>query len=645
MAALATGVGALVFLYSFGYMSETESRGTFYPALAAFQAAMVGLVLADNGTLLFLFWELTSYSSFLLISHNAMSPAARRSAKNALFVTGLGGLGLLIPMSQYGPYLIHEGGHLGGSWIGIGCVVLAVMTKSAQFPFSGWLPGAMAAPTPVSAYLHSATMVQAGVYLSARLAPELGIVGPLLQHLGSATALFALFRICFAVDLKQILAFSTLGALGALMAQATIPALSGQAPIFLLFLVGHAFYKAGLFFVAGAIERSVGSRDVRSLRGLFWTMPVTGIAGFALAISALGLPFSLGGVGKSSLAHLPSLEPSLWLSAIGGVIAAYRVGIRPFVGARNLDLHPHESPAPMLASIGILAILGLAGGVAVSNGGSGSLSAGFLGPVSIAGVILLITARLHLRLGNGLEQAFRQLGVGIANMGLVFQWVFQGGQLSNYLRWVICSLGILLIWASTRGPALGFPAGITVAYPLDSLLIALAIIAAVTTAVLPSRLGAVAAMGIVGWAVAMVYSLYGAPDLAMTQLAVEVLTLILFVFTLGKLPRLPDRRNAKVRSRDATIAGLVGLGMASMCYLASNLSPLSSVSREIAERALPEAFGRNIVNVILVDFRALDTLGEITVLCVAGIGVYTLLRRRTPAPESSTESLRGGEQA
>jgi multicomponent Na+:H+ antiporter subunit A len=685
-ALLITGVGALVCIYAGGYLAGHPQLGRFFAYLLLFMASMLGLVLADNVIALFVFWELTTLSSYLLIGFDHERDAARDAALAALLVTGIGGLALLAGLILLG----QAGGTLELSalmgrgevvrahplYLPILALVLAgAFTKSAQVPFHFWLPAAMEAPTPVSAYLHSATMVKAGIYLLARLNPVLGGTDPWLFALttvGAVTMVVGAWIAIQRTDLKLILAYSTVSALGVLtmlLGLGTLLAIKAAS----VFLLSHALYKGALFLVAGAVDHETGTRHFDRLGGLRKAMPITALAAVVAGLSMAGMPPFFGFLGKELLYEAASESPlsaaltsaSLLASMLFVAIAGI-AGIKPFFGKeRDTPKHPHEAPVSLwlgpslLAGSGLLlgllpvlvesrllapaatAVFGqpIAVHLALWHGWSPVLA---LSAITIGGGIAVYAgqawlARTAARLGKlsvlGPERWYQLALDGLNGLARAQTRILQNGYLRVYLLTVVATtvglLGAALIgadsWPSLDG---GFEI-----YSYDIVIAALMLVAAVAAACSRSRLGAVALLGAVGYGVALVFIVFGAPDLAMTQFLVESLTVILFVLTLYHLPDFTKLSPATTRLRDAVVAGLAGAVITALVWTATRTQIHPPISPYFGEQAVPAAHGRNIVNVILVDFRALDTLGEITVLGIAALGVFALLKFRKDKSE------------
>jgi multicomponent Na+:H+ antiporter subunit A len=684
-ALLVTGIGALVLVYGSGYLKGDPRLPRFYTTLLFFMAAMLGLVLADDAIVLFVFWELTGVSSYLLIGFDHEEEKARKAALQALFVTGGGGLALLAGLLLLG----EAAGTLQLSSLGAQAavlqahplylpalllVLLGAFTKSAQFPFHFWLPGAMAAPSPVSSYLHSATMVKAGIYLLARLNPALGGTDAwhyLVILAGTATLVTGAVLAYGQTDLKRLLAFTTVSALGTLTLLVGISTeLSARAAM--VFLLVHALYKAALFLGVGAIDHEAGTRDVRLLGGLAGAMPLTAFAVAASALSMAGLPPLFGFVAKE-LFHEAKLEAPragelLAVASFAGsalvAAAAGLVGWRPFFGSeRAAPKRAHEAEASLWLGPVILAGMSVALGLLPDL-----LAVPIVQPAASAmegrhtEVVLrpwiglspaLVQSLLMLALGAGLyashDRALRVLGplrrlaswgparayeglmAGLVAVAKGQTRVLQNGVLGWYLLVTIATTVALgaYSFATRVGP---FPLALEPVRPGEAVVAIAMVAGAVAVVRARTLLFAVAALGVVGYGVAVVFLLFGGPDLALTQFAIETLSVLLFVLVLGRLPRLRTLSPSSERLRDGLVAVAGGVFVTAL-VLAATAAPHPAPLRDyFGAVSLALAKGRNVVNVILVDFRAFDTLGEITVLAVAALGVAALLRLRAPSP-------------
>jgi multicomponent Na+:H+ antiporter subunit A len=682
-ALLISGIGAVVMLYSGQYLSGHEHYGRFMGYLTAFMLAMLGLVLADNMIALFVFWELTTVTSYLLIGFGHADAKSRRSALQALLVTGTGGLALLAGFILIGlaagsfelsEVLARPGVLTDHPWYpAILILVLAgAFTKSAQFPLHFWLPNAMAAPTPVSAYLHSATMVKGGVYLLARMHPGLSGTEPWFWALTIAGAFTAVFASVLALrqsDLKQVLAYTTLMALGTLtlfLASGVDVAITAAVT----FLIVHSLYKACLFLAVGNIDHATGTREVSRLSGgLARIMPVTTIAAGLAALSMAGFPPFLGFIGKElkykgvlAVASEPYLIVGAVLAANALMFAAAAVvAVRPFWGRGAPEaapgVTPHEAPWPMWIGPAVLAALGVVFGLRPD------LAATLVDPAVVAilpggtpyelklwhGVNLpLMLSLATFALGLVLYLASDRLRAGLASVearnpihfdrgwdqvldGLkaFAGWqtrLVQSGELRVYLRLTFATF-LVALGATILARGLGLPP-----VSLPSLLAkewAVILLVAAGTALVVlthSRVAAIAGLGVVGIGVALVFIIYGAPDVAITQLLVETLVVVLVAVVLLRMPRLYGEGGVIHRPFDALLAVAIG-GATTVVLLMVLAVPLDRrLTTWFEETAWPEAFGRNIVNVILVDFRALDTFGEVAVVLVAALSAFVLVK-------------------
>ena len=681
-ALLIAGIGTLVVVYAAAYLRGDRRLGRFYATLFAFMAAMLVIVLADNVLLLYAGWALTGITSYLLIGYDSRSSTARRAALQALLTTFAGELCLLagvVLLAQAGgsyelSVLIERSGRIGDDPAFVPAMLLIVvgaLTKSAQFPFHFWLPNAMVAPTPVSAYLHSATMVKAGIYLLARVSPIFGgheVWSWVVGGSGAATLVIAAIIALHQTDLKRLLAYSTVAALGTMTFLLGIGSEEAVAAA-LAFLLGHALYKGALFLVAGIIEHETGARDITRLSGLRRRMPLTAGAALLAALSMAGFVPFFGFIGKelvyeaalASEAVLPLVVGLALVSSIAFVVVAVLVGVRPFIGpAIEMPKPPHDPGPGMLAGPLALGLIGVLLGLLPAVLASGLTSAA-------ASAVLGEVRELDLALWHGLMPMLLLSGVSVA-IGLVLAWRIEAvarvagrldvgqrvgperaysaltaGTLSGSRRFVeVLRIGLLrrslLVTLVTAVGFVGFAFFGRGALPLlrfefDARPHELAIVAIIAAAAFVaisarSRLSAIAAIGVVGYGIALIYVLFGAPDLAMTQLLIETLTVILFVLVLFHLPRFAVRSSRSARVRDALLATGAGVLMSGLTLAAFSITHSVGISEFFSERSLPDGHGRNVVNVILVDFRALDTFGEIAVLSLAALGIYALLRLR-----------------
>ncbi|MEL7179451.1 MAG: hydrogen gas-evolving membrane-bound hydrogenase subunit E [Pseudomonadota bacterium] len=680
-ALLITGIGALVMLYSARYLAGHVHQARFSLYLTSFMLAMIGLVISDNLLALFIFWELTTITSYLLIGFSHDTVKARRSALQALMMTGVGGLALLAGIiligTTAGTFEMSEINATDGvlrdsvMYLPIVLLVLAgAFTKSAQMPFHFWLPNAMAAPTPVSAYLHSATMVKAGVYLMARTHPSLAGTDFWLWTLtifGAITMVFASVMALRQTDLKLALAYTTLMALGALtllLGNESGYTITAAAT----FLIVHSLYKAALFLVVGILDAQTGTRDANSLFGLAKALPITATAAAIAAFSMAGFPPFLGFIGKElkyAGAIAVASEPifvagAVLISSALMVAIAGIVSYRPFWSRSGEPIAGvKEAPWPMLVGPVILAILGAFFGIFPET-----LATSLVNP-TVAAIIgnaepakeLKLWAGVNLPLflsiatfvlgfsiyyykqklreiligwttrGPSFDSGWDKLMAGIASGSKALTRVIQTGVLYHYMvvtfGTALAVLAVTLWFRSTGIPAMGVPQ----VELWDWLVFLLVLLGTLLTLITNSRITAIAGLGVVGIGMAMIFILYSAPDVAITQLLVETLVVVLFAAAALKLPHLNPEPLSR-RWLDALIA--LGLGVVTTVILLKvTTGPIDRELTTFFETASwPQAFGQNIVNVILVDFRALDTFGEIAVVLIAAISIFALLKAK-----------------
>lgn len=674
-ALLITGIGAIVLLYAAAYFRTDRRLGSLLVILVLFAISMLGLVLADDALTLFVFWEGTTVTSFLLVGFDHNQAKARAAALQALLVTGGGGLallaGLLIMSGITDTYRLSEMNALGpvirASPLYVPAFVLVIcgcFAKSAQWPFHFWLPGAMAAPTPVSAYLHSATMVKAGVYLMARFTPALGGTDLwfwTLTLFGGFTMVLASVWALRQTDLKLMLAQTTVMGLGVIT---MLIGIGTDAAILaaMVFILVHALYKATLFLVAGLLDKGAGTREYLELGGLGRAMPISaGVAALA-ALSMAGLPPFFGFLGKE-LIYEATLDAPRWeLLVSAAAIAANAltfaaagiVALRPFFGAPRSPRGNPADPTPglwfgpaVLAVLALLIGLGPAGiehaliapmlfavrGVAMPGHLAlwhGVTPALYLSLATFAAGIALYAMLDRLREGlaaaephlPATEGWYDAMIAGLPRLAGALTGVLQDGRMTTYLRLTFVALAALVWGAILHG------VGAWPALQLNLALIEWAvvlIIAASTVAVLMthSRLVAIAALGGVGAGIAVIFVLYGAIDVAMTQLFVEILVVVFISIAMVRLPKVGV---VPFRPLNALIAGVLGIGMTLIliAVLGTELDPKLTTYFEANSVAV--AHGHNIVNVILVDFRGFDTMGEISVIVIAGIAALAALR-------------------
>lgn len=676
---LILGIGVLILIYSNGYMLHDEGKGKFYSFMMVFMGAMLGLVLAGNLITIYVFWELTSITSFLLIGFKHTQKGARAAALQALLVTELGGLALLAGFIMIGNI---SGGYEVSELLTqheilanhplytplLLLILLGAFTKSAQFPFHFWLPSAMKAPTPVSAYLHSAAMVNAGIYLLARLNPVLGNTELWQNYVtlfGGITMLTGAYLSLTQKDMKAILAYVTISALGILIMLIGIGTfLSVKAA--LLYLVVHAFYKATLFMMAGAIDKKTGTRNIDELGGLWSKMPLTMAISILALLSMAGLPPMLGYISKEFIYEAGKQAPGVFdyilifsvLSNAFMVAISIIFGYKIFFKKRRWDKDISEAGFSFWTGPAVLAILSLV--LALLPKSLEPLLEAALGAIKAVPIkvelklwhgfnVVFILSLITLVLGvllflgrNYVFPLFRKINtflfntdlstvfnkmidrlLGIAKINTSF---FQHGYYRFYIM-VIFIVTSGLVWYQLYNTwTWEFTEGLSPVSYYAAAIILTIIIASIAAAISRSRLIAIITVGAVGFGIALLYMIYGAVDLAITQILVETLTLVLFIMVFRKLPVFSKHLSRTSKVRDAIIALTVGFFMAALVIKADHLKLSYPVSNYIAKHSFTEGHGRNIVNVILVDFRAFDTLGEAIVLTMAALGILSLLK-------------------
>lgn len=687
-ALLISGIGALVIIYSGYYLAGHPHLGRFQAYTLLFMGSMLGLVLADDAITLFVFWELTSVTSFLLIGFNHEDERARYGALKALLITAGGGLALLLGLIVLG----RMGGDLRlSAWAAqaqvlqahplylpaLILVLIGAFSKSAQVPFHIWLPDAMQAPTPASTYLHSATMVKAGVYLLARLHPAMGGTGAwrdIVAVVGLVTLVLGAYLAFKQTDLKALLAYSTISTLGLMVALIGVGT-SAALKAAMVVILAHALYKAALFLIVGIVDHETGTRDLSSLGGLARNMPISAALAALAAMSMAGLPPLFGFLAKEKFLEsvLGWEASSAWMvlaplvavvAAIWGVAYSILLVHGTFLGeSRATPKAPHEAPAGMLVAPAVLvglsvlvvspplrewAAILLSAAASATLGTAAQLDLALwhgvnlplvLSAAAVAGGGLLFVLRQRIwvlqaawpahvqldRLYDGSVSGLNRLAAGLTNR-------IQTGSLRHYLMMTLGALVAAVVLALAAADGLVWP----VAWSLDNVqpfelaAAAMMIVAALALVVVPTRLGAIAAVGTVGYLMAFFYVLYSGPDLALTQLLVETLTVVLLLLVFHFLPRFfQDHTHVLIRLRDGLIAASVGATVTVLLILVAPQTPALTISEYYLENSIPLAYGTNVVNLILVDFRALDTLGEITVLIIAALGVFGMMRFRT----------------
>ncbi len=679
MGLLITGIGAGVFLYASAYLKGNAQLHRFLAILTLFMAAMLGAVLADDLILLFVFWELTSLASFMLIGFEAQKLAARRAAQQGLLVTVGGGLAMLAGLLLLGlvanSFRISEilaaadalRAHALTPVI-ILLITIGCFAKSAQWPLHFWLPNAMTAPAPVSAYLHSATMVKLGVYLLARLNPafqEFALWQGMLTGAGALTMVTGALLALRERDLKRKLAWSTVVALGTLVTLIGLeePLAASAAVVFLLV---HALYKAGLFLVSGIVDKKTGTRDAMVLSGLGRRMPLTALAAALAALSMAGAPGFIGAMSKDLMftvqLGVPGLLPGVALAVNAAmVVVAGVVAARPFLGpAMETAQTVKDPPIEMLAApllLGTLGLLfglfpGLIGGwlvepaAAAILGRPTGLALGekqgetfvfylSLGALGVGVLMFFGWRRLQPTLAGmawldtrGPDAGYARIMAGVSRAAVAVTARVQTGSLRHYLA---LTLGIVLGGAAlvlVLNGGLALPRATLWPHWWQVALAALVAVGAVAACRVRALMGQVMAAGLVGFGAGILFLTLGAADLAFTQFSVETIAIVLLVAVLARLPfRELDPRRRTERRRDAALAAAAGVIGTLILFAVLSVPFDTTIPDWMGQAAVPEAKGRNVVNVVLVDFRALDTLGEIAVLLIAALAAAVLLRR------------------
>lgn len=676
---LVSGIGVLVCVYSAGYFAVgTAGTGRFAATLLAFSMAMAGLVVSDTAWTLFVFWELTSVTSFLLVGHKRTDAAARTAARRALVITASGGLALLagfVALFDAEPGLrLSELEPITGGWATAAAVLIlvAAATKSAQVPFHIWLPGAMAAPTPVSAYLHSATMVKAGVVLVAVASPALGetaVWTPLGVAFGATSMIWGAIGALRQVDAKLIMAWGTVSQLGLMIALLSLGSAKATFAAVAI-VVAHALFKAALFMVVGEIDVRTGTRDINQLHGLHRSMPVAFVVTLIAAASMAGVPPLLGFAAKEAAVEaalgLQGGERAVMLAVIiGGSILTVAYTTRFVLGVFG----PSTGEAtvvwlarPMLAApsvilglaslggfVGLGWVTGIVRDTAVVLDPKAEVYAllrwpGFTDAFFISAGIVIVGVVVGAALGARLRgPAPRTVGANLVDTTIdqvvvvarIVAARVQHGSLPGYVLTIVTTAALAatpFIWSFDLDPVYGW----------DNLgqavLASFVAVAAVAATRVRTRLGAALVLGAIGFAVTGLFLALGAPDLVLTQLLVETVVVVGFVVGLGRLtttfPRVGGLWFSTRLAVSALAAAATAVALVASSGRLATSPPANSVTDRLTERAVDEGGGKNIVNVVLTDVRALDTLGEVIVLIVVGIGVVALTRRR---PEEEFE--------
>lgn len=690
---LIAGIGLAIVQYSRAYFGR-KIKPRFWSALLAFMGAMLGIVLADSLLLFVVFWELTTVASFLLIGMGGQTPAARNGAVRAFLVTGAGGLALLAGILVLGqiagtydfselPARAERIAQSRARDVALLLMLLGAFTKSAQVPFHFWLPSAMAAPAPVSAYLHSATMVKAGIFLIGRLSPIFGdspLFRPVLLTVGLATFVVGGWDAVRAWDLKKILAYSTVANLGLLTAlYGLYPPSDAPGGIVrgeLLNIANHALYKSALFLLVGWMEKVAGTRDLSILDEERWFQrePVGGMLMGIGALTMGGFPFLLGFMAKEAVlealaeASFPGLRAATSAAILGGAMAIV-YGLKLFISTFwGPELPPDERGydrreiSPWLLVVpAILLLPHVIGGIApgwiigsVLEPGTDWptwfavwhhvnrvfwLSVSILGLGVVGYLVWKRLANLPSSLPWGTQGAADRLAKVILSAS---SWSSRAVQAGGHPRYLSVLLGFALLVGSAAFTAdLHEPLHALFQVPSISptnlvvtvLPTGLVVVATSYVVLASTRISKVVSMAVAGYGLALVYVLFRAPDLVITQLLVETITLVLLLLVFYRMPTLGrDERSRRQRAMHVLVATTLGMGLAIVAWVAGSHRAMAPAGAEQIALALLEGKGRNVVNVILVDIRAADTLGEITVLAIAAVGVVALrANRKRPA--------------
>ncbi|WP_062109447.1 Na+/H+ antiporter subunit A [Bacillus niameyensis] len=711
-ALLITGIGTLVVFYSIYYLAkDKENLGSFYVYLLMFMAAMLGVVLSDNLIVLYAFWELTSFSSFLLIGFWYTKERSRHGAQKSMLITVFGGLsmlgGFIILSLLTGTFSIREIISQAGEIstepffiLALVLVLLGAFTKSAQFPFHIWLPDAMEAPTPVSAYLHSATMVKAGIYIVARMSPvfaEQGLWIWLVGGVGLLTLFWGSFNAVKQTDLKAILAFSTISQLGMIMSMLGLGAAAlhydhlseniymGATVAAVFHLINHATFKGSLFMVAGIVDHETGTRDIRKLGGLMQFMPITATIAFIGTFSMAGLPPFNGFLSKemffTSVIHVLSLDifnletwgalfPILaWIASVFTFVYSMMLFFKTFRGqyqSEKLKKKPHEAPVGMWIPPAILGSL-----VILIGFFPNLLSNTILKPAAEVIQSPLINEGhsfdIHISFWHGFKpELFMTIGVivvGVLLYKTMPKWTaiynkfpsslslnhlydqglvhtekgsnkvtdfYMNGSIRNYMVYIfIAFIGLLTITIIKKDAFFMDKSDLAPIGIYEIVLTLIIVAAAITILMAKSRLTSIIALGAIGYTVALFFVLFRAPDLVLTQLVIETVSVALFLLAFYHLPKI-NRKEERMRFKltNAIVAAGVGIVVTIIALSAHSNKLFKSISEYYIENTADKAGGGNMVNVILVDFRGFDTMFEIAVLGIAALGVYGMIKLR-----------------
>ncbi len=673
---LITGVGSIVFTFAAAYLGPEENRRRFFCYLLIFAGAMLGVVFAANLISMFVFWELTSVSSFLLIGFWHERDASRGGALKALVITAGGGLAMLVGFiligSIVGSYEIADimaareqiAAHRWATAAAM-LIMLGAITKSAQFPFHSWLPSAMEAPTPVSAYLHAATMVKAGLYLVARMGPVLSLIPiwtPTLTVLGIVTMTWGSFLALRQTDLKALLAFSTISQLGLIMAMfAQNTASAATAGVF--HMLNHGLFKGALFLMVGVIEHEAHTRDLTKLASLRSNMPRLFAVLVLASLSMAGIP-PMGGFISKELFLEEVLQMPWPLTVIAVLGACLTVGyclvLAIGLGLTHQDeaerKHAHDAPTALLWGPAVLVfgalLLGLvptflAGGLIESAAAAAigghvphpHLTMFHLSPTLIVSVAAISAGAAVFRFGwmrrtpdapkLVADRVYEAWLTGLEHNAQRLTASYMSGLLWRYVTIIVCvgiiSMSALAVFVGFDASA---PWGARPAQTFEYVVALIPIAAAIGAVVAPTRLAAILALGASGFSLALLFSLVGAPDLALTQIMVETVSVALFLSAFVHLPAYRKLKPRKFQPLYAAVSIAFGVGVTALLHHARGQRVGGTIADYFVENSVEKAGGHNIVNVILVDFRGLDTLGEISVLGIAALTCYALIKLR-----------------
>lgn len=708
---LITGIGALVVLYSIYYLSkEKEKLNQFYVYLLLFMGAMLGVVLSDNMVVLYGFWELTSFSSFLLIGYWNHRERSRYGAQKSMLITVFGGLsmlgGMILLYLMTGTFSISETIAMAATIYGhelfipaLICILLGAFTKSAQFPFHIWLPDAMEAPTPVSAYLHSATMVKAGIYLVARLTPVFALSGLwvwLVAGFGILTLFWGSFSAVKHNDLKGILAYSTISQLGLIMSLLGLGAAAIHYPAVeagfytvavsaaVFHLINHATFKGSLFMMVGIVDHETGTRDIRKLGGLMSIMPITFTIAVIGSFSMAGLPPFNGFLSKEmfftgmiraqeigffNMETLGLIFPIVaWVASVFTFLYSMIIVFKTFTGKyqpEKLEVKPHEAPLGMLISpiilVSLVVVIGLFPNIVAPL--INSVMASILPSLVAEGMKFDVhiyhwhgfTPELFMTIGVivvgillykfmprwtgiynrmpekfSLNSAYDNGLAGIQKGANRFTNAYMTNSIRTYLLYIftflILSLGTTLI---VKNAFVLDTANVANIHAFELVLVIIIAIGSVSILFVKSRMTSIILLGSVGYAVSLFYAIFRAPDLALTQLVIETVSVALFLLAFYHLPKVnKNEEHMRFKMGNAVISIGVGVVVSLIALSAHSSKAFDSISQYYIENTYKKAGGENMVNVILVDFRGFDTLFEIAVLAIAALGIFSLIKLR-----------------